>query len=110
MKTKWAIPLLIIVLIASGCASLKPWASKSPMEKSLHFFSIYNLQYADTLKMASTPGLSEKQKDVVEKKIAILEKMRSAIWAYDNIVVHGEIPTQADDDAILELIGRLTGG
>ena len=109
-KARWVVPLLLIVFVA-GCATfnlgLKPWSERSPKEKASYFMSIYNAQYNDTLSMASSATLTDAQRKVVRAKKDVLMKLWPAIQAYDTIAVHGGIPTQLDEQVILDYINRL---
>ena len=109
MRKRFA-ALGILILFLSGCAAMgvKPWTDRSPQEKASYFMSIYNKVYADTARVAQTPGITEAQKVTVRKKVEILKKLHPAILAYDSIVARGEIPAIADEQAILDLINRLT--
>lgn len=83
------------------------WNERSPQDKSSYFMAMYNRQFNDTMSLASTPGITEGQKEIVRQKKAILEKLHPAIKAYDEIVARGEIPSALDEENIFNLINRL---
>jgi hypothetical protein len=109
VKAKRVVLLCLLAAVLIGCATVgvKPWAERSPMEKSSYFMSIYNRQYADAMAMASNSNLTEAQKVVVRKKKDVLEKAWPAIRAYDDIAVRGEIPSALSEQAILDYINQL---
>jgi polysaccharide pyruvyl transferase WcaK-like protein len=85
----------------------KPWDERTPTEKSSYFMAIYNAQFRDTVAMASNPNITNDQRQIVRAKKQILSELWPAIQAYDTVVVHGGIPTQLSEQAILDYINRL---
>lgn len=110
MKKVLVFPLILIFFF-TACAGLKikPWAERSPAEKSLAFMQFFNRQFEDTMSMAKDPKSTLAQKQMVMKKKEILRKLYPLIWSYDNLVVMGQIPPQLTEDAILAFINQLGG-
>lgn len=110
MKRKVAVIFILMAFLA-GCATLglKPWADRTPKEKSLAFMQFFVSQYKDTFNMATDPKSTPAQKELAMAKKAILKKLYPAIQAYDSIVVLGKIPTIDLENTILGYINKLGG-
>ncbi len=103
--------LLVLAVLIAGCATMnvnaKPWAQQTPKERANFMLGIYNAQYDDTMRLATSPLLSDAQKAMVVKKKAILKKMRPLLAAYLTYVDHGMAPSVDDEAALLNLINEL---
>lgn len=113
-RFKFLVPLICLAFLLASCSLFTPvptTVQKTPLEKAkdmgLYFNQTYNAQYRDTMEMATTPNLSQAQKDMVITKKALLTKVWPLIKAYDAIVKNGGIPTINDEQAINNLINQL---
>lgn len=103
----------VLVLMLVGCAYLqstfgvKPWADRTPSEKSLAILETYNTEYRNTMSQAKQPNLTEPQKQVVRSKKDVLIKVYPLIGIYDKTVLGGGTPSKADEDAILALFDQI---
>jgi hypothetical protein len=102
--------LVSIVLVACvSCATLglKSWSAYTPKEKALAILDAYNGQYNDTFSMASNPSITPAQKEVVRQKKATLTKVYPLIQVYVGIIESGKVPSQSQEQAILNLLNQL---
>jgi len=115
MKRKLQITFicLLVLVFLSNCATLgigqKPWAERTPEEKSLAVLESFNTQFSDTMRMALRKDLSEAEKEIVRTKKAILKEAKPFIESYAAIIEAGGIPSSLDEKKIMEYIEKLGG-
>jgi len=130
--------VILLAFTLGGCASLglKSYSEMSAYEKGLFFLKQYNTQlrntfnqmvdpaitqldrdrmYADLMEgrigaasVPINPKLTAVQKELINKKRAILVKMEPYIDMYVTVVLGGGIPSAENEQAILDFIDQLT--
>lgn len=111
MRKYRIVALVLMAAFLAGCATLssvKPWSERTPKEKSLSFLQMYNRQYEDTLRMATTPNLTEGQKAMVRTKKKLLTEVRPMLDIYVSTVIDGRMPSADLEAKILMLIDKLS--
>ena len=100
---------LLMVMFFASCATLgtKPWSERTSDEKLLYFLGIYNTQFADTLRMASKPVLTDSEKQIVRLKKEILKKMDIVLSIYKNTVMAGNVPSKEDELKLFAFIDEI---
>ena len=101
----------VIISLLTSCASMgvKPWAERTPIEKSLSFMQFYNVQYADTMNLATSQSSTPAQKDLAAKKKAILKDLWPLVKLYDSYAQGGiQIPPDLESQ-ILVFINKIGG-
>lgn len=88
---------------------VKPWAERSPVEKSLSFMQFYNAQYADTMALATSATSTPAQKEMAKKKKAILTELWPLVKLYDSYAQGGIVISPDLESQILGLINKLGG-
>ncbi len=98
-----------VMLSIASCATtgIKPWAQRSPQEKSLAFMQMYNAQFEDTMRQATSTGLTQSQKDMVNTKREGLAKVKPMIEMYDSLIVSGRMPSVELESTIIGLLDKL---
>lgn len=106
-----AIAVAVLLLFLIGCASMgvKPWAERTPPEKSLSFMQFYNSQYSDTMNLATNTASTQAQKDLAKKKKAILTQLWPLVKLYDSYAQGGILIPPEMETQILTLINQLGG-
>ena len=109
---KHIVVLLLAAALLIGCASgpkVKPYTEMSPKEKSVFFMKVYNTEFANYQKQAADPDkLSIEKREVLRKKYDILTQMHPLILGYDMVVSAGTLPNPATEQAIMDMIDKLT--
>ena len=114
MKTKFVWGVMILLIMAVGCATLgfKPWAERTPEEKALAIVQTYNDEDRDvralaTAMVANPTGYTEAEKKAVRAKKATLIELKPLVDVYKTVVLTGQIPSKETEDKIIELLRKL---
>ena len=102
--------VLGVILVFVSCATfsnVKPWAERTPKEKALSFLQMYNRQFDDTMRLASTPNITESQKEIVRTKKKLLTEMRTPLDIYSMAVIEGRIPSADLESKLILLVDKL---
>lgn len=118
----YLILLFVIAFFMSACA-MKDGKSINDMtnkEKLVMMYGVYNSQYSDYMRstgyLLSSEGVWEKsfsvdftddQKDILNKKKAILKELYPLINLYDSFVSTGITPSAESEQKIFELLDRI---
>lgn len=106
------LPLLVSIfalLLFFGCTmdGLKPVSQMTPKEKLAWMLSFYNAQDANYKALASTPTLTDGQKEILRKKKAVMVEVYPLIELYSSYVMAGAAPTAALEENIINYLDRL---
>ena len=99
--------LMSLVFVLSACVTTG-LNVKTPKQQATLWMDVYNAQYTDTMAIMTSPYSTETQKAIGRQKKAILVQVWPLLTAYVGIVDSGGIPSDADTQAIMDLINRLT--
>jgi len=101
---------LALAILSGGCfgaIGVKPWAERTPVEKSAFFMDFYKGQYNDTMNLATQLDLTDAQKEVVREKKKLLYKLKKYVTMYDDYAKGGLTAPDDLEQKILNLINRL---
>jgi hypothetical protein len=101
------IGLVSIFLLAACAPGQKPISQMSPKEKAAWMMGTYNAQYDDYLAMATQPGLTDAQKEVLKAKKKILQEVWDPIKLYAFYVDQGGVPSPELEAQIMVGLNKL---
>lgn len=101
------IGLVSICLFAACAPGQKPISQMSPKEKAAWMMGTYNAQYDDYLAMATQPGLTDAQKEVLKAKKKTLQEVWDPIKLYIFYVDQGAVPSPELEAQIMAGLNRL---
>jgi len=99
------IPILTVFLLSACTASVQV-PEMTPTQKLTYMYQVYNAQHEDYLSMASSPNLTEEQKQILRAKKPILESLQVMIPAYDQSIQNGA-PSVDKEQQIYNLLNKL---
>lgn len=107
--------LMVIVfacLLLASCmhqpGTLKPIGDMTPKERATFFMGVYNAQAEDYKAMVAKPNLTEDQIKILHAKKKVLTEVYPLIKTHNVYVDNGAKPTAESEQAIMDLLNRLT--
>ena len=111
MKRKVYIPIVLLVILCFACTAnmtMKPWSEQTPKDRLVWMLGIYNAQDRDYRSMSAMPNLTPAQVKVLQTKKQIMVQVYPLIDTYRITVEAGGTPSAQTEQAILDLLNRLT--
>lgn len=101
------IELLVIMAVLVSCATLGQTKPMTAKQQATVWMSVYNSTYDDILSVMKNPASTTAQKDLAQKKKAVLVQAWPLMKIYVAVVESGGVPTLAQTTAITDLINQL---
>jgi hypothetical protein len=100
--------VLMLIMVLCACSLFTSTTKLTPKQQASVWFSIYNQTYDDTMATMKNPASTQSQKDVAQKKKAIMTQVWPLLKVYAVIVDGGGTPTTESQAAITSLFNELT--
>ena len=96
--------VFLMCLVVSSCATTGP---QTPDGEPIIWINVYAAQYDDAMTVMKNPQSTQAQKDVAQKKKAILIKAWPLLKVFAATVDSGAVPSANDTAQITDLINQL---
>jgi len=106
MRKRIYIPVVLVMalmLMAASCPK-----TLTAKQQGAVWFSVYNSTYDDTMSVMKNPASTIVQKEMAQKKKAILIQVWPLLKIYASVVDSGEIPDADITKSITDLMNQLT--
>jgi len=110
MKRFNQISILLLVMAVCSCTWLNSVTGTKPLnakQQATVWVQVYNSTYDSTMATMTNPLSTPAQKDMAQKKKAILAKAWPILKIYVSVVEIGGIPTAQDTAALTDLFDQL---
>jgi len=99
--------MVLMVALCVACATTKPFNQWSPKEKATWFLGLYNAEFDDYQLQASSPNLTDAQKNILRTKKQILTQVYPMIGTYASLTNSGGVPSPELELQIMQLLNQL---
>ena len=107
-KSIYVLLLMVLIFTLAACAALETAQNLTPKQQLTVWMQVYNSTYDDTMTMANSPSLTQAQKDLINKKKAILTQAWPLLKTATIIIDSGGTLSEDQSVVINGLINQLT--